>query len=372
MWLDDVQTHCLQSFTDVTRPLYAILSHTWEDDEVTFQDMRTADLSCAKSKSGYQKIAATCLRASEEGLQWAWVDTCCIDKTNNAEFSEAINPMFRWYNEAEMCYAYLADVTREPTNEPSITDESSFLDGTSKPRWFSRGWTLQELIAPTTVHFYNREWQFMISRHQASRFLAHLTSIDEAILRWSSPTEDTEVQTEKTSSTAATRAQLRASLDNLSAAQRLSWAASRNTTRVEDRAYSLLGIFDISLPLICGEGKSAFVRVQQEILGVYGGDSILAWDSPVNRFYPVLQSTTNDPGWLFAPSPDYFMTSDQITRCDWGSQQHSDSLQMTPKGLKTDFIVVNSTAVEADVLLNCSRGQDLSPVCLYLVQEGAQ
>ncbi|KAK4556073.1 hypothetical protein LTR86_006769 [Recurvomyces mirabilis] len=372
MWLINTQTQHLQSFTDANRPRYAILSHTWEDDEVTFQDMRSTGISQARTRQGYQKIAATCSKAIEEGLQWAWVDTCCIDKSNSAELSEAINSMFRWYNEAEICYAYLSDVYRKAPKQPGCIDESSFLDATSKPRWFSRGWTLQEMIAPATIQFYNRDWEYITSRHQAGRCLTLLTGVDEAILHWSSALDSHAIHGEKTISAATTKAQLRASLDSFSAAQRLSWAASRSTTRIEDRAYSLLGIFDINLPLIYGEGERAFVRIQEEILRVYGDDSILAWDYSPDRRLAADNVPTDDPGWLFAPSPEYFQRAHNITRCDWGSQQNSDSLQMTPKGLRTDFVVVRSTASEAVVLLNCSRGGNLSPLCLHIVQEGAQ
>src|ERR1700736_2831968 len=130
----------LEEFGGNEIPLYAILSHTWGESEITFQDIEGDD---AEEKVGYEKVRETCSRAAADGFDYVWIDTCCIDKTSSAELSEAINSMYRWYEEAEECYAYLADV-------PS----KSFPDS----RWFSRGWTLQELIAPLRVTFLDAEW----------------------------------------------------------------------------------------------------------------------------------------------------------------------------------------------------------------------
>ncbi|RMX86972.1 hypothetical protein D0869_02689 [Hortaea werneckii] len=110
MWLLNAKTYALKFFhTAKTAPPYAILSHTWEDDEVLFKDMD--DLEKAKAKSGWQKIEYICRQALEDGLQWAWVDTCCIDKSSSAELSEAINSMFKWHECSTVCYVYLCDVT---------------------------------------------------------------------------------------------------------------------------------------------------------------------------------------------------------------------------------------------------------------------
>jgi len=130
-------------------PRYAILSHTWGDEEVTFQEMQSGNPPTWKE--GYRKIVVTCKLASKSGIGYVWVDTCCIDKSSSAELSEAINSMFSWYEQAEICYAYLSDVPSKPTE----------LDQLTNSRWFTRGWTLQELIAPGKVDFYSRSWDLI-------------------------------------------------------------------------------------------------------------------------------------------------------------------------------------------------------------------
>lgn len=139
-------TLTLHEFSPNRIPPYAILSHTWEDDEITLQEL---DSGAGKGKTGYSKITNFCGQARTAGLEYCWVDTCCIDKTSSTELSEAINSMYRWYRDALVCYAYLADVT---ANESPGNEDSSF----RKSRWFTRGWTLQELIAPASVVFFRR------------------------------------------------------------------------------------------------------------------------------------------------------------------------------------------------------------------------
>ncbi|OJJ34652.1 hypothetical protein ASPWEDRAFT_109715, partial [Aspergillus wentii DTO 134E9] len=215
---------------------YAILSHTWNEEEVTFQEILTGR---PVPKKGFQKIKDCCARARQDGIEYAWVDTCCIDKTSSAELSEAINSMYRWYENAVVCYTYLVD----------IEDESEI----AASRWFTRGWTLQELIAPLNMLFFNKSWMFLGTKDGLRDTLALLTGIPPGVL---SGQDD---------------------LDSISVAQRLSWAAFRVTTRPEDRAYSLLGIFGINMPLIYGEGGRAFIRLQEEILKVFDDQTIFAW-----------------------------------------------------------------------------------------------
>ena len=156
MRLLNVQTFQLELFTGpIPSDLpYAILSHTWEDDEVTFEDMR--DLSIARTRKGFGKTEAASQMSVSHGVQYLWVDTCCIDKTSSAELSEAINSMFCWYKDALVCFAYLCDL---PT-----TQQPGALEGFQDCRWFTRGWTLQELIAPAVVLFFDQEWRMEPSR----------------------------------------------------------------------------------------------------------------------------------------------------------------------------------------------------------------
>ncbi|OCK96314.1 HET-domain-containing protein, partial [Cenococcum geophilum 1.58] len=226
---------------DANVPPYAILSHTWGEEEVTLRDM-ISTAGSLKEKKGFKKIQNCCSQALADGLHWAWVDTCCIDKTSSAELSEAINSMFRWYSRSKVCYAYLTDVPYD-----------GFDDSLPKSRWFTRGWTLQELLAPSSVVYYSAEWTRIGDNEDLISVLRNVTRIDEGIL---SRTKG---------------------LDWISVAEKMSWAATRETTRVEDMAYCLLGIFDVNMPLLYGEGERAFQRLQEEILRNSQDQSLFAW-----------------------------------------------------------------------------------------------
>ncbi|KAK3302883.1 heterokaryon incompatibility protein-domain-containing protein [Chaetomium strumarium] len=231
-------------------PPYAILSHTWGDEEVTFQDM--ADLETARKKAGFAKIKHCCRRALYEGWDWVWDDTCCIDKTSSAELSESINSMFLWYEAAEVCYAYLADVP-PLASYPSDQKHRQRLDFVSS-RWFTRGWTLQELLAPAFLEFFDSGWGMIGSREQWADDIEKATGIEVDQL---------------------------AIFQQCSVATKLSWAANRETTRIEDRAYSLLGLLGVNMPLIYGEGKLAFIRLQHELTRYFNDESIFAWGFPL-------------------------------------------------------------------------------------------
>ncbi|KAH8596616.1 heterokaryon incompatibility protein-domain-containing protein [Bisporella sp. PMI_857] len=220
--------------SDSDVPPYAILSHTWGNEEITLQ-MWQSPLSELESMHGFQKIQYCCEQAKHDGYDWIWVDTCCIDKTSSAELSEAINSMFQYYKYAAVCYVYLSDI-------PRLYEFPTELElGLKKSRWFTRGWTLQELIAPQHMKFYTKNWQLLGTKMAMSATLADITGIDPKFLNGGS-------------------------LELASVAKRMSWASHRNTSRVEDMAYCLLGIFDINMSLIYGEGTKAFTRLQEEIL----------------------------------------------------------------------------------------------------------
>lgn len=261
MLLLNTGTFEIEEFTDYTVPQYAILSHTWGKGEVTFQDMNGAD---AKNKKGYTKPEQCCSVAKDNGFQYVWIDTCCIDKTSSAELSEAINSMYRWYQEAAVCYAYLADTQTK--------------DEVPKSRWFTRGFTLQELIAPSNLIFFNEKWEKLGGKAELRRDVSDCTGIPVSIL---SGEDD---------------------LEAFSLAQRMSWAAKRETSRVEDRAYCLMGIFGVNMPLIYGERETAFIRLQEEIMRISDDHSLFAWRSPDNR------------GGLLATSPIAFINSYNIVQ----------------------------------------------------------
>ncbi|KAI5997542.1 heterokaryon incompatibility protein-domain-containing protein, partial [Pisolithus albus] len=237
---------------------YAILSHRWEDgSEVTYEEM----IGLMKMegwkrdevghRSGYQKIIKTCEQAMKDGYEWVWIDTCCIDKRSSAELSEAINSMYRWYQDAQVCYAYLNDV--EESTFPTERNKEKYDKSNGWPEWFMRGWTLQELIAPNQIEYFNRNWAPIGNKQHLAPVLEDITRIPCDVLR---------------DGLAGKR---------LSVAQIMSWAALRRTTRVEDRAYSLMGLFEVNMPMVYGEGKRAFRRLQLEIIREFDDHSIFAW-----------------------------------------------------------------------------------------------
>ncbi|KAI5997548.1 heterokaryon incompatibility protein-domain-containing protein [Pisolithus albus] len=248
---------------------YAILSHRWEDDsEVTYEEMiglmkmEKPKRDALKKRSGYQKIIKTCKQAMENGHEWLWIDTCCIDKRSSAELSEAINSMYRWYQHAQVCYAYLSDV--EESTFPTEENDETYDKSNGWPEWFTRGWTLQELIAPKQIEFFNKNWASIGNKQHLAPVLEEITTIPCDVLR---------------DGLAGKR---------LSVAQIMSWAADRKTTRVEDRAYSLMGLFEVNMPMVYGEGKKAFQRLQLKIIRRSSDHSIFAWDHWMIRTGSVL------------------------------------------------------------------------------------
>lgn len=233
-------------------PEYAVLSHTWGEDEVTFHDMRSeAPPESWKANLGWNKIKKCCTQALTDSIQFVWVDTCCIAKSSSAELQEAINSMFRWYEESTECYVFMADFEAPPGDVELRRLESA--------RWWTRGWTLQELLAPELVRFFDSQWHEFGDKVSLQKQVAAIMGISETTLL-------------------GTFVSARHALDRVSVAQRTSWAAHRETTRAEDTAYSLLGIFGVNMPLLYGEGSSAaFHRLQVEIMGSSPDQSLLAW-----------------------------------------------------------------------------------------------
>ncbi|KAI1145569.1 heterokaryon incompatibility protein-domain-containing protein [Nemania diffusa] len=205
------------------------------------------------NKKGYKKAINCCLIARANGFDYVWIDTCCIDKTSSAELSEAINSMYRWYEEADICYAYLADVP----------PKAGTGDEYRRSKWFTRGWTLQELIALSTVTFFNSEWQTVGDKLDLQQLISDITGIPCRL--------------------------------------KMFWAARRKTTRVEDIAYCLMGMFGIYMPMLYGEGERAFIRLQEEILKVTNDQSLFAWRS------------TEEHGGILATSLAAFEMNPSIT-----------------------------------------------------------
>jgi hypothetical protein len=292
-------------FSDDQLPPYAILSHTWGDEEVSYQDMRLlhkrlalpehlrdneilvaameAAAGCSssitgphsiRSRAGYSKLQMTSEIARGQKLNHFWIDTCCIDKSSSAELQESINSMYRWYRQSSFCVVYLEDTLFNA----SLTSRW-FGEALRASRWITRGWTLQELIAPTKVIFYDQNWKPICSKGHSISTISKITAISEQILS----TGD---------------------LSQASVAQKMSWAADRQTTRMEDRAYSLMGFFGIHMPMLYGEGENAFRRLQEEIIRTTPDDSIFAWR--------VGEGSLSTYCGLLATSPDDFRHSNRV------------------------------------------------------------
>jgi hypothetical protein len=300
----------LEEFTGEDIPRYAILSHTWGPDkeEVSYQDMVNGT---GRNKVGYGKILFCGNQAAKDGLVHFWVDTCCIDKSSSAELTESINSMYQWYKNAVVCYVTLMDLPAQVSVD----------EGFPQCRWFTRGWyvnspykdvrippltschdcrTLQELIAPKDVRFYNQAWSFVGSKQNLAVILAQITGISGKYVRepvGSHPGSGPSVAT------------------------RMSWASRRTTKRIEDQAYCLLGIFDVSMPLIYGEGIKAFIRLQEEIIKRNNDLTIFAWNN----------SPTSEESFIspLATLPAAFAGSHDIRQADHDFPEFS----ITNKGL---------------------------------------
>lgn len=336
MRLINTSTYALEEFNEGDIPPYVILSHVWEDEEVTFRDM-TVSLNRAanvRSKNGHSKLTTTCKTAAAEGLGYAWIDTCCIDKSSSAELSESINSMFRWYRRAAKCYVYLADL-------PPARLSDAFEDDLRQCRWFARGFTLQELIAPSQIDFFDREWSLRTTKRDSVELLSDITGIDIEILGHGRP------------------------LSSVPVAQRMSWAAGRRTTKIEDLAYCLFGIFDVNMPLLYGEEEKAFLRLQEEILKNTMDLTILAWTMPKRgaEFADKAEaSRVSTYSGVFAQSPSCFHSSGNL---DSLTKQMLKDLQVSNRGLRLDagviFEPISGTQGQACILPICfdSRGNAL-------------
>ena len=287
MRLLDTSTLKLSEFFDDNIPRYAILSHTWGEEEVSFHDLQNKKPCQLDGLKGYMKIEACCAVAASRGHKHVWIDTCCIDKTSSAELSEAINSMYRWYQNADICYAYLVDVwigEKDKDSRRLVRDLEEYSPqlGTEswkrfcESRWFTRGWTLQELLAPRFMLFFDKDWRCLGNKVTLENELSSITGIQQDHI------------CEHTSA---------------SAAQKMSWASGRKTTRLEDMAYSLMGIFDVNMPLLYGEGSNAFIRLQHEIVKISDDESIFAWEDDL-----LLESG------MFAQSPKAFAESGDIVQ----------------------------------------------------------
>ncbi|KAF2653170.1 hypothetical protein K491DRAFT_706004 [Lophiostoma macrostomum CBS 122681] len=266
MRLLNSQTFELRSFLPHEIPEYVILSHRWGTEELTYRDVVQNPLSAENSPTrrlrGFPKVDGVCRLASEDGYSWVWIDTCCIDKESSADVDKNINSMWTYYTKSNICYVYMADVADA---------QSGWSTGFQKSNWFTRCWTLQELVAPVHLEFYAADWSPIGTKLERAMEVAKITSIDDGLL----------VQNR--------------SIDGYTTAERLSWAAHRQVTQEEDEAYSLLGLFQIHMPMLYGEGRSrAFARLQEAIYLATCDDSIFLFRYNPNSPYGLLLQAPKD------------------------------------------------------------------------------
>ncbi|KAI1787057.1 HET-domain-containing protein [Ganoderma leucocontextum] len=387
--LDTVTGHFLEKDPCDRKTKYAILSHAWDSKgEQTYQELKdiqkrsssapspsqdkslsnpspsqplhdtssttdvapvsipARDASSASSETVVcpiwddlelsPKIRDACAVARANGYRYLWIDSCCIDKTSSSELSEAINSMYQWYARAEVCYAFLADV---PANGDHQRKGSHF----RRSRWFTRGWTLQELIAPMRVEFLAMDWTSIGSKRGLASLVSKITNVNYSALLLLEP------------------------LSEFSVAQRLSWASRRQTTRAEDRAYCLLGLFDIHMPALYGEGDRAFRRLQEEIMRRIPDQSLFAWswnNASLGLHTLRLQAEQRSGGLpceahnrqyggmdtsLLAPSLDLFVDcrtiravshEDVVRRLQSYPDLHPADYDFTPHGIRTQLPVI--------------------------------
>ena len=310
----------LEDFTGRDRPKYAILSHRWlpATEELSFYDYQAG---LKRESLGWAKIHDCCRIALQHDLLYCWIDTCCINKESSAEETRSINSMFAWYQASTQGFVYLGDVHCNDLVSPESEDEFK------QSKWFTRGWTLQEMIAPPKLIFFNSRWEILGEKDQLYHLLGRITSIPSDVLR-------------------GERSHLTCSV-----AQRMFWAADRSTTVIEDQAYSLMGLFDVNMPLVYGEGTKAFMRLQEEILQRSTDQTIFAWSDE-----------TLEKG-ILAPSPSCFKTEHAKYLKEvldyFPDDPASDNFTLTNAGLSIEF-----------VLIPWSMNTYLAPLRAYLSDQG--
>ena len=330
MRLLDARTLHFKEIDDPRKiPKYAILSHTWTDKEVIYPDLISSP-QLAHQRPEFAKVKFTAQQALDDGLDYIWVDTCNIDKSSSAELSETINSMFMLYKKAEVCYVYLADVTEPPP--AGWMDDGQNNDAWTKTfanaRWFTRGWTLQEPIAPRNAVFYTSDWRFIGTKRELCQTIARNTGISSTIL-------------------------LGVDFGRTLVAERMNWAAKRTTTRVEDQAYCLLGLFDINMPLLYGEGERAFLRLQHEIIKKTNDRSIFLWTA-VEKSHTSFRN-------LFAHSPAEFASFH-----DYHIPAKYGRFEVTQSGLEINFPLIEVPGSRAPEFFGAvvDAGEGFHCVCL--------
>ena len=321
MRLVNKKTRELGWFTDDKTPPYIILSHRWIGAETSLQEfLLQRDLTDEHWSQGTAKVMRLCQEALSYPEDYVWIDSCCIDKASSTELQEAINSMYKWYENAATCIAYLEDVSLAAAS----TSSGSIEDQLAKSAWFNRGWTLQEMLAPKKMVFVDCEWKALGDRNALSENLETITGVQKSFYGD------------------------RSAIMSATVAERMSWLSQRKTARVEDLAYCMLGIFDVNMNMLYGEGAKAFLRLQKEIIQEIDDESIFVWLNP-SPFQP-WESTA------LAPGPECFSACRdlKIRKDVWIERE---PYRMTTKGLEIELYDRRSLQFHVNsltLILNCT------------------
>jgi hypothetical protein len=313
---------------------YAILSHRWVGAEVTFETLPQHITEWRRTQARYlaspqlSKIRGACEMARQLGFAWIWIDNCCINKASLTEEAESINSMYKWYRDAQICITYLSDVRLDATPgrlngiSPPIFQK---INSDQPSEWFFRGWTLQELLAPRQMNFYDTNWTYMGTKDSLASEIENITGISSAYLTSAVPFRDACIAT------------------------KMSWMAGRRTTRQEDIAYGMLGIFGVVMTPLYGEGMNAFMRLQELLQATVRDESLYAWTMPQPSDARSFSIEPNpEVSWgagewgLLAPTPHWFHGCENVT-IDGGPwiDRTIDSFRRTREGTRIDLCLSN-------------------------------
>lgn len=320
--LDPVKrTWVLEDFSGPRVPFYAVFSHTWgsDEEEVKFEDLVNGQQTYdSTSKSGFEKLRFCHAQAEKDGLLYFWIDTCCIKKSDSSELQRSLASMFFWYQRATRCYALLSDVSIHDSDGAS---ERKWERAFAKSRWFKRGWTLQELLAPSSVYFFSWENILIGDKKDLAATISNVTQIPDSALSG-------------------------VEMSRFSKDERMAWTTGRTTTVPEDNAYCLIGIFDVELHMLYAEGD-------------YNKRKAAA----LNKLHKAIAESKIDN----TSNPEFDVLS--IGGADWGEMRTLSTSQL--QSLDTDLIEFRDWILDGFAWQYKGKGQFGTPESLTALSEQA-
>lgn len=305
---------------------FAVFSHRWGNGEPSFNDLPSKRLQVSRrttpSGPGYQKLLKFCEKArTDYGCEYVWADTCCINKESSAELEEAILSMGVWYSEAGVCIVHLGN--------------STTLEDFMEEPWFTRGWTLEELLLPRKIRFYGKNWSPICPVAAEGRREERATkdSRDEQRVN---DKENESVVTAIAKVTSIPEADIRNFVPSCTrVSEKMRWAAQRTTSRIEDMAYSLLGLFDVSMPIAYGDGARAFYKLMSTIAEQCTEPDFFAWAGKPSRWSLALPSSPQCYGLKVTQSG-------HVTAATPLSALGDPTYELTKLGLRTRLVLVST------------------------------